>query len=533
MKTTFKNKGLLLIGALCLLVVSACTKEYQNFNTNPSKVTKSQAAGDFQYIGSFFPDMEQNIVSDVDYVYQYQQSLNADAFSGYEMSADPGFGNCNYNYTMIPGWNQTTFDLAYQHIMNNWLQVKTVARPQDQHFVAMALLLKVEGLSRVTDVYGPLPYTKYGSNAFFVPYDSQQTIYTQFFNELDTVTTTLNAYIKANPGSKPFLPFDLVYGGDYTQWLKFANSLRLRLAMRLAYVSPTVAQAQAEKAVADPNGLLTVVADDAYLNMVNGVTYQNSLWNITNAYGDISMGASMESIMDGYNDPREAAYFLPSSAGAGTGTYKGIRIGTTVNGAQYANFSLLNVLATTPMQIMLASESYFLRAEGSLRGWNMGNGTAQSFYTAGVTLSFQEKGVALPASYLSNNTSVAAAYVDPTNALNNSPGVNNITIAWDPTATFEQSLQRIITQKWLAIYPDGEEAWAEFRRTGYPKIFNVLPADNTSGGIIKAGAYPERLPFAADEDQTNPKGVAEGVQELGGPDNAATKLWWDTNPNGE
>ena len=185
------------------------------------------------------------------------------------------------------------------------------------------------------------------------------------------------------------------------------------------------------------------------------------------------------------------------------------------------------------MQIMLASESYFLRAEGSLRGWNMGNGTAQSFYTAGVTLSFQEKGVALPASYLSNNTSVAAAYVDPTNALNNSPGVNNITIAWDPTATFEQSLQRIITQKWLAIYPDGEEAWAEFRRTGYPKIFNVLPADNTSGGIIKAGAYPERLPFAADEDQTNPKGVAEGVQELGGPDNAATKLWWDTNPNGE
>jgi hypothetical protein len=265
--------------------------------------------------------------------------------------------------------------------------------------------------------------------------------------------------------------------------------------------------------------------------MVNGVTYQNSLWNITNAYGDISMGASMESIMDGYSDPREGAYFIPSNAGAGT--YKGIRIGVTPNGTQYANFSLLNVQATTPMQIMLASESYFLRAEGALRGWNMGSGTAQSFYEAGITLSFQEKGVAMPAGYLSNNTSVAAAYIDPTNSANNSPGVNNITIAWDPTATFEQSLQRIITQKWIAIYPDGEEAWAEFRRTGYPKIFNVLPADNTSGGIIKPGAYPERLPFAADEDLNNPKGVATGVQALGGPDNDATKLWWDKNPNGE
>lgn len=531
MKTIYKNNGLLLIGVVCLLLISACTKEFKDFNTDPSKVTQTQALGDLQFLGSFFPDMEQNIVSDVDYNYQYQQSLNADAFSGYEMSPDPGFGPCNYNYDMLPAWNQTTFDLGFQHVMNNWFQIKSKARPQDQHFVAMALILKVEAMHRICDVYGPLPYSKFGSNAFFIPYDSQQAIYTQFFSELDTAVNTLTAFVAANPSSAPFGPFDLVYKGEYRQWLKFANTLRLRLAMRIAYADPATAKLQAEKAVADPNGLLTAVTDDAYLNMVNGVTYQNSLWNITNAYGDISMGASMESIMDGYNDPREGAYFLPSTAGAGTGTYKGIRIGVTVNGAQYAKFSLLNVQSTTPMQIMLASESYFLRAEGALRGWNMGSGTAQSFYEAGVTLSFQEKGVSMPATYLTDNTSVAAAYVDPTNPANNSAGVNNITIAWDPTATFEQSLQRIITQKWLAIYPDGEEAWAEFRRTGYPKIFNVVV--NNSGGIIKAGAYPERLPFAADEDTNNPKGVATGVTALGGPDNAATKLWWDKNPNGQ
>ena len=531
MKTIYKNKGLLLIGAACLILIGACTKQFEKFNTDPSKVTSQQAAGDLQNIGAFFPDMEQNIVSDVDYIYQYQQSLNADAFSGYEMSPDPGFGACNYNYTMVPGWNQTTFDQGFQHIMQNWFQIKSKATAQEQHFVAMALILKVEGMHRVTDVYGPLPYSKFGTASFFVPYDTQQAIYTQFFNELDTAENTLNTFIQAHPTSSPFEPFDLIYQGNYKEWLKFANTLRLRLAMRLAYVDPATAKLQAEKACAEPNGLLTAVTDDAYLNMVKGVTYQNSLWNITNAYGDISMGASMESIMDGYNDPREGAYFKASTAGAGT--YKGIRIGSTINGAEYANFSLLNVTATTPMQIMLASESYFLRAEGALRGWNMGSGTAQSFYEAGVTLSFQEKGVAMPAGYLTNTTSVAAPYVDPTNALENSPGLNNITIAWDPTATFEQSLQRIITQKWIAIYPDGEEAWAEVRRTGYPKIFNLVPANNTSPSVITTGKFPERLPFAADEDTNNPKGVATGVTALGGPDNAATKLWWDTNPNGE
>jgi len=413
--------------------------------------------------------------------------------------------------------------------MHDWAQVKALARPQDQHFVAMALILKVEGMHRITDLYGPIPYSKYGSNAFFVPYDNQKDIYTRFFTELDTAVTTLSTYVKTYPGAKPFAPFDLVYGGDYKQWLKFANSLRLRLAMRIVYADASLAQAQAEKAVADPNGLLSAVADDAYLNMVNGLSYQNPLWNITNAYGDISMSAAMKSIIEGYADPREGAYFLPSSY---DGKFEGIRQGQNITTAEYAGFSLLNVQPTTPMEIMAASESFFLRAEGALRGWNMGGGTAQSFYQQGVTLSFQEKGVAMPGGYLSNSTSTAAPYVDPTNSANNvpagSPYLNNITIAWVTGDTFEHNLQRIITQKWLAIYPDGEEAWSDFRRTGYPKLFPVVV--NNSGGTISTTKFVKRIPFAADEDANNPKGVATGVTALGGPDNGGTRLWWDANP---
>jgi fructose-specific component phosphotransferase system IIB-like protein len=532
MKKILKKSRLLWAGAIGLLAMSSCTKEFNALNTNPNQVTKAQAAGDFQYIGGFFPVMQENIFSTVDYIYQVQQNLNADVFSGYMMSGDPFGGPNNTNYFMKTAWNYYAFDQAYNNIMNGWAQVKTEARPQDQHFVAMALILKVEGLHRVTDIYGPLPYSKYKSSAFIIPYDSQQAIYTQFFAELDTAVTTLTAYVKANPGATPFKPFDLIYNGDYKQWLKFANTLRLRLAMHIVYADPTLAEAQAEKAVADPNGLLSAATDDAFLSNGTLFTYQNPIWNITNAYGDIDMGAPMESILKGYNDPRITNYFLPSTAVAGT--EKGIRNGVAISsGTQYAGFSLINDAASTPIQIMVASESYFLRAEGALRGWKMGSGTAQSFYEAGITLAFQERGVTMPAGYLTDATSTAAPYVDPTASVNNiaagSSYLNDITIAWNASDTFEHNLQRIITQKWIAMFPDGQEAWTEFRRTGYPHLFPVVV--NNSGGTISTTDFIRRLPFPSDEVTNNPTGVQSGITELGGPDVGGTKLWWDKNTN--
>ncbi|HWD88681.1 MAG TPA: RagB/SusD family nutrient uptake outer membrane protein [Mucilaginibacter sp.] len=526
MKTIFRKNSIIWACILGAFALSSCTKEFNAMNTDPSKVTQGQAQGDLQYLGGFFPDMEQNIASPVDYIYQIQQNLNADIFSGYMASPDYGFGPNNANYFMRFDWNAQAFDLGNQHIMNNWQQIEKKARPQDQHFVAIALILKVEAMDRITDIYGPIPYSKYGTSNFFVPYDSQQEIYTRFFKELDTAVNTLTTYVQTYPGAKPFQPFDLFYGGDYKQWLKFANTLRLRLAMRIVYVDAATAKAQAEKAVADPNGLLQAVGDDALLNMVNGLTYQNALWNITNAYQDISLNASMQSILEGYKDPREGAYFLKS---AYNGKYEGLRSGLDITTPQYINFSLLNVSATTPMQIMSSAESWFLRAEGALRGWNMGGGTAQSYYEQGITESFQDKGVAMPAGYLTDATSTEQNYVDPTDATNNIAALNNITIAWNTGDSFEHNLQRIITQKWLAIYPDGQEAWSDFRRTGYPKIFPVKV--NHSAGTITTAGFVKRLPFPSDETATNPQGVATGVTALGGPDNGGTRLWWDKNPN--
>jgi hypothetical protein len=349
MKTIYHcfNKKNSLVG-LCILlglvVISSCTKNFEKYNTNPNAVTEAQLKGDGQNIGGFFPDMQTSIMRIVDWEYQVQQNLNADFYSGYMMSADPFGGNNNTTYALNAGWNTFAFDEPYQHVMSNWLQIKTRGQKSNPDFYAVALILKVEAVHRVADAFGPIPYTKFGSGAFSVPYDSQQGAYNAFFKELDTAVNSLTTYVTANPGATPFTKFDLVYGGDYKQWIKFANTLRLRLAMHIVYADAATAQAQAEKAVANSYGLLSTAGDDALLQMTNGITYQNPLSIITHSWGDVSFGAPLESILSGYNDPRLPAYAEPSTEVAGA--YKGIRLGVSYSGVSYGKFSKLNIALT-------------------------------------------------------------------------------------------------------------------------------------------------------------------------------------------
>jgi hypothetical protein len=181
------------------------------------------------------------------------------------------------------------------------------------------------------------------------------------------------------------------------------------------------------------------------------------------------------------------------------------------------------------MQIMVAAEAWFLKAEAAVLGWN-GAGDAKTDYETGITTSFAQYGLDA-SSYITNSTLTEEPYVDPkaitpgaNDVLAGSPCLSTITIAWDDAASTEKKIERIITQKWLAIYPDGEEAWAEFRRTGYPKLFPVVI--NKSGGKISTTDFVQRINFPSDELSTNPGGVAAAVGTLGGPDTGGTPLWW-------
>jgi hypothetical protein len=150
-------------------------------------------------------------------------------------------------------------------------------------------------------------------------------------------------------------------------------------------------------------------------------------------------------------------------------------------------------------------------------------------YQTGVQTSFDQWGAGSATNYLADSLSKAAAYTDPSIASNSiSTGLSTIIIKWREGDNMDLKLERILTQKWIAMYPDGQEAWTEFRRMRWPKVFPVVV--NNSAGLINSATEIRRLPFPQTEYQSNGAGVATGVTALGGPDNGGTKLWWDKKP---
>jgi len=520
--------GIVILLAFGILGLNSCKKNFEKYDTDNTGITKFD-------VGLVYPSIQTALFGE-EGNYQLDQNLNADCYSGYMMSPDPFRGNVNnLNYSLVDGWNQQIFIDSYTTSLfdiNSIAKLGTKASAPD--LWAIALILKVETMHRVTDKYGPIAYSAAGKTLINTPYDDQKTVYNRFFAELDTASASLNTFIKANPGKTPFAAYDLVYGGDYTKWLKLANSLRLRLAMHIVKVDATTAQTQAVKALDPTNGgVLTTNADNA---SISGGGYHNPLNVISTSWTDISLGAAAESFLVGYNDPRLPAMASPATDSRFAGAYKGIRIGSAVTSKPgYSGYSILNVNTdipstktgfgnTSPMLFMTAGEVWFLKAEAALRGW-ANAGDVATDYNTGIQTSMAQWGVNV-GNYTGDATSKPIAYVDPSNAANNSPALTTITVAWDAGATNEQKLERIITQKWIAMFPEGQEAWTEYRRTGYPKLFPVVI--NNSNGTIDTQIQIRRLAYPANEYTTNGAEIQKAVQLLGGPDNGGTRVWWDT-----
>lgn len=177
------------------------------------------------------------------------------------------------------------------------------------------------------------------------------------------------------------------------------------------------------------------------------------------------------------------------------------------------------------MKVVDVAESFFLRAEGVLRGWNMGGGTAQQWYENGIKASFTSTGAAGVDAYL-QSTSRQLAYVDPKRPNNqyDSPALTTNVVKWDEAADFETKLEKIITQKWIAVFPEGTEAWSEFRRTGYPKLYPIMAPQNPKlplGTFIKRLTYPTLV-------ATSSKAAYDAAVAayLGGRDDEDVKFYW-------
>jgi hypothetical protein len=475
------------------------------------------------HIGGSFTPMFLNVFNVTPaWNFQLQQNLIGDVYSGYMTPPTPFAGNVNnMTYSLVDGWNGFPWADAYGDVMPFALNIKNAVElggdPAGEKFVHLSNIIRVSAMHRVSDIYGPIRYTKFDDFATTGEYDSQQVAYNAFFMELGAAIDALKAF----EGDTQFVPFDMSsLGGDIAMWRKYANSLRLRLAMRVVKVDAALAKTEGEKALASDAGLLE--ATDMYIN----TGFAHPLTVISGSWGDIRMGAEMESILEGFDDGRKEVYFKPAEDATLGGAYKGIRMGIEIEAkGQYGAHSALgSAIETETMQWMTAAEVYFLRAEAALRGWS-GSGDAQSNYENGVKASFVQHGISGADAYLADNTSTPNDFVDAINSVNDYAYPSDVKIAYNTAGTNEEQLEQIITQKWIAMFPDGQEAWSEFRRTGYPRIFPVVV--NNSGGTIDTDTQIRRINFVQNELNTNGDNVDIAKGFLNGPDNGGTRLWWD------
>lgn len=504
-------------GAFLLLVLNAglsgCVKNFDKINTDPTKLTTLSPAD----VKSLFPNAVYQGLTHGGAYQQTSQALFADQYAQYFAQTAPYFSS--HRYVIIDSWIQTQWVGVYVTTLPSLVIIINETEKNNLPTLnAIARIWKVFVLHRTTDYYGPIPYSEIGSSNKNIKYDLQKDIYDDFFKEL----TEAAAALRANLSVPSYGSQDLIYDGSNEKWLKFANTLRLRLAMRISNIDPAKAKLEAEAAVAD--GVLTDSGDDALLKV--STNYPNRL-NSTTSWNEFRMSASMESLLVGYNDPRLSKWFSPAVA---NGQYKGVRNGLLPgeqilpendndHNSNVSSLLYVDNQYTTPESVMHTAEAYFLRAEGALNGWNMG-GTAKELYEKGIEMSLLRWGIT-NGTAIQNYTNSTNTPMAPGGSFN-TPALTNVPVLFSNDISTQR--EQILTQKWLGVFPDGFEAWAEMRRSGFPKFYPLIHSDNPD---VAANEMIRRIPFTEYDKQRNGPAVEEAKSLLSGPDNAATRLWWD------
>lgn len=513
---------------LSLLLVVGCTEDFDALNTPDDQIVADEV--DANLLGQAFAQSQYRGMRGVaGGEFQIAQSLFADLYAQYFATTAENFDSDQY--IEVGSWANSAWNSFYANAAPQLNFVEEFSEEEGLELEnAIAKVWRVQVYHRMTDYWGPIIYSEFGNGETSVDYDSQEEIYNDFFDTLDEAVSVL----EQNIGGNAFGTNDQLYEGDVEQWLKFANSLRLRLALRVKYVEPGLAQQEAEKAVAA--GVMEDNSDNA--EVLTTENSQNPYTTITD-WGEFRMSSAMESVLEGYEDPRVSVYFSPAEEGDDDGDdspYEGMRNGLPTGakpGNLNATYSDMGVDwlndsrggSNPPLPVMRSAEVYFLRAEGAVEGWDM-DGTAEELYNEGIRMSLSEDRIDDPgdidAYIASDNTPVS-----PEDEWD-SPALSDIPVAFESSASEERQLEQIITQKWLAIYPDGWEAWAEYRRTGYPQLYPIIESRNSD---LAEDDIFRRLTFVDNEFSDNESATEAAIDLLDGPDNNATRLWWDANPN--
>lgn len=519
------KKSLLIIGLL--LINISCLDD--NLNKDPYGAD-TELMDRLPKGGNQLLDLQKLVVPEQENSYQNCFDLFATNFAGY--AATTKFFDDYPVYNPRTSFVDYPFDDTYPKIYNAFRELYSNSEGNfNEIYFAWGSILRVAVTHWLTDTYGPLPYSSLvgesseNEDQSVKSYDNQKDLY---FTMCEELKKSIEVLEKVDFSDRSYSSFDLVYDGDFSKWVKYANSLLLRIAIRMSNVAPKEARELAEYAVS--KGVILDNSDNAMLK-----TTDNPINKMANIWGDSRVGAEITEYMDAFSDPRREKFFSQVPSRTGSSIYFGLRSG--INSSfllDKNNYSTPKVIANSPIYWITASEVAFLKAEAALYGWNM-NDNAENLYKKGITLSFEQWKVDEDVNSYLNNSSQRGGYFDEKQpAFNLTDFYSDITINWDDAnGDKEKLLAKIITQKWIAMYPYGaQEAWAEWRRTGYPHFMpsQVNNSSNTVKDIIKQNGRDiggmRRLPYSQKEKENNGENVQEAISFLGGSDDSGTDLWW-------
>lgn len=518
------------------LAAAGCTSNYEEINRDPFGVDDDELQRDGYIIRSSLLGIASGVISlDVNTT-QFTECLLGGPMAGYMADANPGFRNTISNYNPTDNWTNVFMysDKFIPVIYSNYRQLKRVT--DDPVILAVGEVIKVAAMHRVTDTYGPIPYSQITEDGKIqVPYDSQKEVYTKMISELDEAIATLTENRTNNFAASS----DIIYGGNVEKWIRYANSLKLRLAMRISYADPELSRKAAEEVAKHEVGTMETIDDIAQISTFGtdgnpiyvAVHYnmaQHADGSICSTGGDSHAAADIIAYMSGYGDPRMSAYFTKSEWPGYD--YVGLRHGIVIpdHSTVGHKYSGVKISQNSPLVLMNPAEVAFLKAEAvAVFGYDMG-GTAKDFYEKGIRLSFEQWGVSGASGYMADSKKVPGTYVDPSGSNTYGDVLSNVTIAWNEEAGVEEKQERIMIQKWIADWLLGNESWADIRRTGYPHILPATASGNKSNGMVDSQEGARRLKYPADEYINNRENITKAVSSyLGGPDEMATRLWFD------
>lgn len=338
----------------------------------------------------------------------------------------------------------------------------------------------------LVDTFGDIPYTEALDIDIINPtYDDDAAIYMDLISRLNTALDNLNT----DYGS--FGAQDLIYAGDTASWLTFGNSIKMRTAMHIADVNPQMAQTMVSD-VAD--NIILSNDQNAILQYEATTPNTNPLWVdlVQSNRKDFVPADTFVNALQGLDDPRSNVFFSDTIAG---GKYLGGPYGSTVNYGDYSHLGSILFKIDLPGDIFDAAEGNFLLAEAVERGFI--SGSAEEYYDAAIAANMEYWGI---------SADDTAAYLAQSN------------VAY--TTAEGNYKQKIGTQKWIALYNRGFEAWTEYRRLDFPKL--KAPAGS------EFDAVPKRFTYPVVERSLNAPGYTAAASAIGG-DQLDTPIFWDIN----